>query len=143
MNVAIGVISTSAAWVLPGEHVEGLRRDFPQHTFLEAWDRETLRSVLPSADAAFAAFVDRDIVGSLARLKWVQAPAAGVGHILSPELVDAPIVLTSARGIRARAMAEHVLAVTLALARQLPFAFRRQVAHQWALDELEANGSIR
>jgi D-2-hydroxyacid dehydrogenase (NADP+) len=143
MNVVIGVVSPNAAWVLPRSFVDQLRRDFPQHSFLEVWDRESLRRALPQADAAFAAFVDRDIVDSLARLKWVQAPAVGVGHILSDELIASPIVLTSARGVRARAIAEHVISVTLALARQLPIVIRRQVAHQWALDEIEASGAIR
>jgi len=46
-------------------------------------------------------------------------------------------VITSARGIRARAIAEHVLGVTIALARRLPAAIRAQVAHRWAQDELE------
>src|SRR5207253_1516877 len=107
------------------------------------WDRDSLRAALPHGDAAFAAFVDRDIVHSLTRLKWVQAPAVGVGHILSDEMIASPIVLTSARGVRARAMAEHVMGVTIALARQLPLLLARQRAHQWALDETEASGSIR
>jgi phosphoglycerate dehydrogenase-like enzyme len=143
MNVAIGVVSPSAAWVLPRHYVDRLRRDFPQHTFLEAWDRDELRSVLLESDAAFAAFVDKDLVPSLTRLRWVQAPAAGIGHILSPELVASPIILTSARGIRARAIAEHVLLVALALARQLPLVLRRQAEHRWALDEIEAAGTVR
>ena len=136
MKIAIGVVSAAEAWVMPRRFVPVLRTQFPQHEFLEAWDRDSLRRVLPDADAAFAAFVDRDIIPSLTRLKWVQAPAAGVGHILSPEFVASSIVLTSARGVRARAMAEHVMAVTFALARQLPRTFRRQMAHEWALDEI-------
>ena len=44
--------------------------------------------------------------------------------MLSSELVASPIVLTSARGVRARAIAEHVIGVTLALARQLPLHAR-------------------
>ena len=143
MNVVIGVISPSAAWVLPRAHVDWLRREFPHHTFVDVWDREALRRALPEADIAFAAFVDRDIVGSLSRLRWVQVPAAGVGHVLSDELVASPIIVTSARGVRARPIAEYVLAVALALARQLHAAFRHQVAHRWALDELEASGTIR
>jgi phosphoglycerate dehydrogenase-like enzyme len=143
MIIVIGVISPNAAWVLPREFVTQLRRDFPQHTFMDAWDRDALRQKLPHGDAAFAAFVDRDIVGSLSRLKWVQVPAVGVGHILSEEVIASPIVLTSARGVRARAIAEHILGVTLALARQLPIVIRRQVAHHWALDEIEAGGAIR
>ena len=46
-------------------------------------------------------------------------------------------MVTSARGIRARAIAEHVIGVTIALARRLPAAIRAQVAHRWAQDELE------
>jgi D-2-hydroxyacid dehydrogenase (NADP+) len=143
MNVVIGVISPAAAWVLPRAFVDQLRREFPRHTFLEAWDREALRHALRDADAAFAAFLDRDLVPSLTRLQWVQVPAAGVTHLLSPEVIASPIVLTSARGVRARAMAEHVLGVTLALARQLHVAIRHQAAREWALDELETGGTIR
>jgi D-2-hydroxyacid dehydrogenase (NADP+) len=143
MTVVLGIVSPAAAWVLPRRFVDRLRRDFPHHRFLEAWDRDELRRILPEADVAFAAFIDRDLVGSLERLKWVQAPAAGVGHILSDQFIASPIVLTSARGVRARAIAEHVLGVTLALARQLHVAIRRQSAHQWALDELEHAGMIR
>jgi phosphoglycerate dehydrogenase-like enzyme len=143
VNIVVGVIHPSTAWVLPPRFVERLRADFPQHTFVDVWDRQALRAALPSADAAFAAFVDADLVPSLGRLRWVQAPAAGVGHLLSPPFVASPIVLTSARGVRARAIAEHVLAVSLALARQLHVALRRQAAHVWALDELEASRTIR
>ena len=143
MNICIGVVSPSAAWMLPRHFVDVLRRAFPRHTFLEAWDRETLRQVLVESDAAFAAFVDKDLVPSLTRLRWVQAPAAGVGHILSPELVASSIVLTSARGVRARAIAEHVMLMALALARQVPLVLQRQKERVWALDEIEAAARIR
>ena len=143
MRVLVGVVSPNAAWVLPRHYVDDLRREFPQHTFVDVWDREALRAALPDADVAFAAFVDRDIVPSLTRLRWVQAPAAGVSHILSDELSASPVVLTSARGVRARAIAEHVMTVTLALARQLPLVLRRQASHEWSLDEIEASGAIR
>jgi phosphoglycerate dehydrogenase-like enzyme len=143
MNIGIGFVSRSTAWNLPRHHVERLRVAFPQHSFLEAWDRAALRDVLQQSDAALAAVIDRNLVSSLRRLRWVQAPAAGVGHVLSPELVASPIVLTSARGIRARAIAEHVLTVTLALARHLRRAFERQATRTWALDELESAGTVR
>jgi phosphoglycerate dehydrogenase-like enzyme len=143
MNIAIGVVSPSSAWVLPRRYVEELRREFPQHTFLEAWDRDALRSVLVQSEAAFAAFVDQDLVPQLTRLRWVQAPAAGIGHILSPELAASRIVLTTARGVRARAIAEHVLLMALALARQLPLVMRRQAERVWALDEIESGGRVR
>jgi phosphoglycerate dehydrogenase-like enzyme len=126
---------------MPRHFVHDLRRDFPQHTFLEAWDRDTLRSQLPQADAAFTPFVDRDLFPSVTRLRWVQSPAVGVGSLMFPELVASPVVVTSARGIRARSIAEHVIGVTIALARRLPAAMRAQVAHHWAQAELEGPAS--
>jgi phosphoglycerate dehydrogenase-like enzyme len=137
MNILIAVISPAAAWVMPKHFVEHLRRDFPQHTFSEAWDRDALRQLLPDADAAFTPFVDRDVFPSASRLRWVQSPAVGVGSLMFPELLASPVVITSARGIRARAIAEHVLGVTIALARRLPVAIRAQAAHRWAQEELE------
>jgi len=137
MKVVVGVISPAPAWVMPRHFVEQLRREFPHHLFLDAWDRDTLRRVLPDADVAFTPFVDRDIFPSLTRLRWVQSPAVGVGSLMFPELLASDVVLTSARGIRARAIAEHVLGVTIALARRLPVAIRAQAAHRWAQDELE------
>ena len=137
MNVLVGVISPAAIWVMPRQFVDQLRHDFPQHAFLEAWDRDTLRRLLPDADVAFTPFVDRDLFPSLPRLRWVQSPAVGVGSLMFPELLASGVILTSARGIRARSMAEHVLGVTIALARRLPHAMRSQAAHHWAQDELE------
>jgi len=137
MIVVVGVISSAPAWVMPRRYVDQLRRDFPQHTFLDGWDRQTLRRLLPDADVAFTPFVDRDIFPSLARLRWVQSPAVGVGSLMFPELLASEVVITSARGIRARAIAEHVLGVTIALARKLPVAIRAQLEHRWAQEQLE------
>jgi phosphoglycerate dehydrogenase-like enzyme len=122
---------------MPRQFVDRLRRDFPHHTFLDAWDRDTLRRLLPDADVAFTPFVDSDIFASATRLRWVQSPAVGVGNLMFAELLASDVVITSARGIRARAIAEHVLGVTIALARKLPVAIRAQAAHRWAQDELE------
>jgi len=137
MIVLVGVISPAAIWNMPRQFVDRLRRDFPQHTFLEAWDRDTLRRLLPGADVAFTPFVDRDIFPTATRLRWVQSPAVGVGSLMFPELLASKVVVTSARGIRARAIAEHVIGVTIALARRLPAAVRAQMAHHWAQNELE------
>ena len=137
MNVVVAVISPAASWVMPRHFVGQLRQSFPQHTFLDAWDRDALRRLLPEADVAFTPFVDQDVFHTAARLRWVQSPAVGVGSLMFPELLASPVVITSARGIRARAIAEHVLGVTIALARQLPAAIRAQAAHRWAQDELE------
>ena len=141
MNIAVGVISPAPAWILPRHFVDQLRRDFPQHTVLDAWDRHALRRVLPDADVAFTPFIDRDVFPLATRLRWVQSPAVGVGSLMFPELLASPVVITSARGIRARSIAEHVMGVTIALARRLPVAVRAQIAHRWAQEDLEGAAS--
>ena len=138
MNILVGVDQPARRLgACRGTSSTSSAATFPQHTFLEAWDRDTLRRLLPDADVAFTPFVDRDVFPSATRLRWVQSPAVGVGSLMFPELLASPVVVTSARGIRARAIAEHVLGVTIALARQLPLAMRAQIAHHWAQDELE------
>ncbi len=138
MNVLVGVISPAPVWVIPPQFVDRLQRDFPHHAFLVAWDRDAIRRRLPDADIAFTPFVDRDVFRTARRLRWVQSPAVGVGSLMFPELLASDVVITSARGIRARAIAEHVLGVTIALARRLPDAIRAQAEHRWAQDELES-----
>jgi phosphoglycerate dehydrogenase-like enzyme len=140
--VAVAVLSSNKAWTMPPRCLEDLRGEFPQHTFIGASDPDALVAALSQADAAFSSIVPAGLVPSLPRLRWVQVPAAGVGHLLSPELVDSAIVLTSARGIRAVAIAEHVMAAALALVRQIHTAVRRQTEHQWALDEIETGGRV-
>ena len=137
MNILVGVISPAPAWNMPPASVDQLRRDFPQHTFLDAWDRDAIRRLLPDADAAFTPFIDRDVFASVSRLRWVQSPAAGVGSLMFPELLASAVVITSARGVRARSIAEHVLGMAIALARLLPATLRAQAAHRWAQEELE------
>jgi hypothetical protein len=61
--------------------------------------------------------------------------------MLFPELVASPVVLTNSRGMAADTMAEHVLAVTLALFRRLPDAWRSQEARQWAQDAIGLAGT--
>jgi phosphoglycerate dehydrogenase-like enzyme len=146
MNVLVGVISPAAAWNIPPSFVDRLRSDFPEHRFLDAWDDQAIRRWLPEADAAFTPLVDRDVFPSATRLRWVQVPAVGVGHLLYPALVESPVVITNARGVRSRAMAEHVIGVIIALARQFHVAFGHQAARRWAQDLLEqggTNGTIR
>lgn len=139
MNVLVGVISQAAAWVMPRPIVDRIRADFPQHTFIDTWSFDGIRRLIPDADAAFIPHLTREMLASAPRLRWIQSPAVGVSNMLFPEMIASAVVITCARGIRARAIAEHVMGVTIALARQLHTAVRRQAAHAWAQDELESN----
>jgi phosphoglycerate dehydrogenase-like enzyme len=77
-----------------------------------------------------------DLFRRASKLKWIQAPSAGVGHLLFPELVASPVILTNARGVHADPMAEHVIAMMLALVRKIHRARDFQGRGEWSQDEL-------
>ena len=143
MNVLLATYSPVAAWNMPDAYVERLRREFPEHTFVRASsDGEALERI-PDAEVAFGARFTPDHLAAAGRLRWIQSPAAGVGNLLFPELVSSPVELTNNRGNSAATIAEHVIAVTLALLRGLPLAWRRQVERVWAQDEINAGPAMR
>ncbi len=136
MNVLVGIYSQFVMWNIPAAHVERLRRDFPQHTFVHVLDDAEAQRVMGDAEVAFMGTFLRDQLAVASRLRWIHSPAAGVGGMLFPEMLASPIVITNSRGMSADTIAEHVLAVTLAIFRRLPHAFRSQLAREWAQDEI-------
>ncbi len=68
------------------------------------------------------------------RLRWVQTLAAGPDAVLAAGFPDS-VVITGGAGLHDRPVAEHALAVVLALVRRLPAAAKAQAEHRWA-DEL-------
>lgn len=65
-------------------------------------------------------------------LRWIQTFSAGVDGICTPALAARPdITLTAARGIHGDQMAEHSLALLLALTRSLPTFLRQQARREW------------
>lgn len=138
MQVLVALYSPFDVWCIPDSHVEALRRRFPQHTFLRAdSDEETLERIV-DADAAFGARLRPEHVAAARRLRWVHSAAAGVGNMMFPAMTDSSIAITNSRGIASGPIAEHVIAVTLALLRDLPLALRRQSEGVWAQNEFQA-----
>jgi phosphoglycerate dehydrogenase-like enzyme len=128
-------------WTIPLQFVEQLRARFPSHTFLHARSDAEALALAGTADVIFAGQISRPLFAAAARLRWLHSPAAGVGGMLFQEMVESPVVLTNGRGMSANTIAEHVLAVTLALFRRLPHAFRSQARREWAQDAISAAGN--
>jgi phosphoglycerate dehydrogenase-like enzyme len=140
MRVLVAVYGDVAAWCIPEPQVDWLRRQFPGHEFVRADSDEETGTEIVDADVAFSSRITRPHFAAARRLQWIHSPAAGVGSMLFPELVESPVVMTNSRGISARAIAEHVIAVTLALFRKLPIALDRQRRGTWAQNELFVEG---
>ena len=134
-TVAIGIYGPPA-WTLHAKHVERLRRQFPDIRFIHANSDEELAEALRESDITFSSVVRPAAFAGATRLKWMHASSAGVGATLFPALVESDVVLTNARGVMPEWISEHVLSVILAWQRGLHIAVRRQVAGEWAQNEV-------
>jgi phosphoglycerate dehydrogenase-like enzyme len=140
LNILICIHSQFAMWNIPQFHVDRLRTDFPSHTFLHALDDAMALRFIAEAEVAFIGQITSDQLTAARRLRWIHSPAAGIGGMLFPEMLANSVVITNSKGMSADTIAEHVLAVTLAMFRRLPHAFRSQTAREWAQDAIGEAG---
>jgi len=141
VNVLVAIYSPFVMWNIPVEYIERLRREFPSHTFLHANDDDEAERLIGPAEVAFSSQITREQLAAAPGLRWIHSPAAGVGGMLFPEMVSGPVVITNSKGMSADTMAEHVLAVTLALFRRLPEALASQRTREWSQDAIGLQGN--
>ena len=105
------------------------------HADLIYTDAAGLSEALRGADALllwdFFSEAVRDAWPSAGSLRWIHVAAAGVDKLLFPELVASDVVITNARGIFDRAIAEFVLGSILAVAKDLHGSHDLQAAKTW------------
>src|SRR3712207_7422830 len=70
-------------------------------------------------------------LAAASRLGWLQTGGAGVEGLPLGELAARGIVVTNMSGVHAPNMAEHILAMMLAFARQIPQLVHAQAAQTW------------
>ena len=108
-----------------------------------AWLQESA----PEADVILNGIPDglllRDIFTHATRLRWVHSLSDGVEKILFPELVASPAILTNARGVFKRSLAEFVIGAVLYFAKDFRRLIRNQQAGVWQQFEVgEAHGKV-
>ncbi|WP_334665419.1 D-2-hydroxyacid dehydrogenase [Streptomyces cyaneofuscatus] len=99
-------------------------------------DAAGLADRLPDADMLLVWDFASDAVreawpGPGARPGWVHTASAGVDRLLCPELVASDTVVTNARGIFERPIAEYVAGLVLAFAKDLPTTLALQRERRW------------
>ena len=95
-------------------------------------DAATLASRIGEAEILVISGLWRhDLLDRAAKLRFIQAIGAGTDQFPKDELARRGIRLASARGVNARAVAEHAMALILALSRRLPEARDNQAQRVW------------
>jgi phosphoglycerate dehydrogenase-like enzyme len=80
----------------------------------------------------------RQILGLCGKVRWIHSRAAGLDHLLFPELVDSQIPLTNGRGMFSASLGEFVLAVILYFAKDFRRMIRNQSAAVWEPFDVQA-----
>jgi len=95
-------------------------------------DRETLEDRIGEADVlVISGLWENGLLERAKRLCFIQAIGAGTDQFPREELARRHIRLASARGVNYRAVAEHAMALILALSRRLPEARDNQTKRLW------------
>jgi len=93
---------------------------------------DELSSRIGEADVLLVSGLWRnEMIAKAPRLAFIQSISAGLDQYSRDSLSAAGIRLASAQGANERAVAEHAIALILALARQIPQARDNQTARKW------------
>ena len=135
MKVLISIQQPVKQWQIPVDGVETLRKRFPHIRFIHATTPEQRAEALADCDITYTWILTDHEAAKATRLKWVHTSAVAVETLCLPELFARGIAVSNTRGVQAVPIAEHVMAVTLALAKQIPFVVENQQRARWAQNE--------
>src|SRR5688572_12474399 len=135
MKILISIQQPVTQWQIPADGVDALRKRFPLITFIHATSAEQRAEGLKECDAAYTWILNAGELEQAPKLKWVHTSAVAVETLCLPELFARGIAVSNTRGVQAVPIAEHVMAVMLALAKQLPFVIESQQQSRWAQNQ--------
>jgi phosphoglycerate dehydrogenase-like enzyme len=136
MKLVLATLHRFELWRAPEWFAERLRQDFPQIEIVTVPDFDALTHEIVDADIMVGFSLRGEQFAKATKLRWIHSTAAAVHQLMSPELKASSVVLTNASRVHAPVVAEHVIAVMLALAKRLPTSMRFQQQSKWAQNEI-------
>ncbi len=136
MNILILLPHPFELWNAPAWFSERLRSDFPGIEVVQRNTYEDAERYLAQADILMAWSLRPQQFHAAKKLRWIHSPAAAVHGLLLPEVVASQVVITNGARVNGPVVAEHALALVLALSKRLDLAARAQARHAWAQQAL-------
>jgi phosphoglycerate dehydrogenase-like enzyme len=118
-------------WNAPPWFSERLEHEFPQFKIVHLPDYARVDEEIVDAEIVVSWSIRPEQIAAARKLRWIHSPAAAVHQLIVPELVNSDVVLTNAREVHGPVVAEHVIALIFALAKQIPESVRLQQKHVW------------
>jgi phosphoglycerate dehydrogenase-like enzyme len=118
------------------KHFGILEGTLPHLEIVRAKSAEEAVALIPDADVFFGRPTD-ELLAAAKKLRWIQAPSAGVEFVGSmPKLVENDMLLTNTRGAHGPSIAEHVFGLLLAFTREIPTCLEMQRDRVWTREKL-------
>ena len=113
-----------------------MQLEFPDSQFVQLENFERVPEEIRDADVFIASLLRPEHLASARKLKWIHSPAAAVHGLMFPELIRSNVRVTNSTGVHGPVVAEHAVALLLAMAKRLPQAMHYQAQRVWAQDQL-------
>lgn len=118
-------------WSAPAWFSDRLIAGFPQVKVITLANKDTVTQEVSDAEIALTTSIRPEQFIAAQKLRWIHSPSAAVHQFLFPELVNSNVLLTNGRDVHGPVVAEHVIALIFALAKNLSAAVRFQQQHVW------------
>lgn len=135
LKILISIQQAVAQWQIPPEGAATLRARFPHLEFVYATTEAERARGLAECEVAYTWILKAAELAQAPHLRWLHTSAVAVETLCLPELFARGVVVSNTRGVQAVPIAEHTLAVVLALSKQLPLVLDRQRQAQWAQNQ--------
>jgi phosphoglycerate dehydrogenase-like enzyme len=136
MKLLISVHHRFELWNPPAWLSERLRQDFPALEVVHLPGYEGLDRELPDTEILIGWSLKAEQFHAAKKLRWIHSPAAAVHQLLIPEVVASDLQVTNATAVHGPVVAEHAIALVLALAKRLDAAARYQQKAEWAQTQM-------
>src|SRR5690348_15736866 len=123
-------------WNAPVWVAERLHKEFPDIEVVHLTSYEAIEQQIGDAEIIIAWSLRPEQFQAAKKLRWIHSPAAAVHQLMFPELVNSDVVLTNASEVHGPVVAEHVIALIFALAKQIPRAVHLQQQHVWGQETM-------
>jgi phosphoglycerate dehydrogenase-like enzyme len=135
-KIAILLHDEFEMWRPPPWFVDKLRAEFPRTEIIDSAHKREDAEALRGADILIGWSLQPEQLRAAKSLQWIYSITAAVDQFLYPELISSNIALTNAGSVHGPVVAEHAIAMLLALAKRLPSAVRYQERRKWAMEAI-------
>jgi phosphoglycerate dehydrogenase-like enzyme len=123
-------------WHAPAWLRERLQKTFPDFHFVQLQNYDRVPEEIVDADVFIGWALRAEQFVAAKKLRWIHSPAAAVHQLMYPELMRSSVVVTNSTGVHGPVVAEHAVAMMLALAKRLPQAMQYQAKKEWSQEQL-------